>query len=104
MVAGCGANASLPLRGVRAVAHARGSWPALHGRRDRGGGPQHLAILSQPPGSVRGTMRVTIQGETIDSHFGLQGTAEQVERRPRHRAAGWGGGERTPVPTTTVFA
>ena len=46
--------------------------------RCSGGGPQHLAILSQPPGSVRGTMRITIQGETIDSHFGLQGTAEQV--------------------------
>ena len=50
-----------------------------------GGGPQHLAILSQPPGSVRGTMRITIQGETIDSHFGLQGTAEQV-----HGWVGWG--------------
>jgi len=52
--------------------------PFNDGRVCSGGGPQHLAILSQPPGSVRGTMRVTIQGETIDSHFGLQGTAEQV--------------------------
>ena len=53
----------------------------FHGRGGtvgRGGGPQHLAILSQPPGSVDGTMRVTIQGETIDTHFGLQGTASQT--------------------------
>jgi len=37
-----------------------------------------LAILSQPPGSVQGAMRVTIQGETIDTHFGLPGTASQT--------------------------
>ena len=56
----------------------------FHGRGGsvgRGGGPQHLAILSQPPGSVAGRMRVTIQGETIDSHFGLIGTAEQTLER-----------------------
>ena len=44
----------------------------FHGRGGsvaRGGGPQHLAILSQPPGSVRGTLRVTIQGETIHKFF-----------------------------------
>jgi len=29
----------------------------------RGGGPTHLAIQSQPPGSVQGTIRVTEQGE-----------------------------------------
>lgn len=32
------------------------------------GGPQHLAILSQPAGSVQGKMRITIQGETIDRY------------------------------------
>ncbi len=32
----------------------------------RGGGPQHLAILSQPPGSVQHHLRLTIQGETIE--------------------------------------
>ena len=30
-----------------------------------------LAILSQPPGSVAGTIRVTEQGEMIDAKFGL---------------------------------
>jgi len=56
----------------------------FHGRGGtvgRGGGPQHLAVLSQPPGSILGTMRVTIQGETIDTHFGLQGTASQTIER-----------------------
>lgn len=28
--------------------------------------PQHLAILSQPNGTIRGRMRITIQGEIID--------------------------------------
>lgn len=47
----------------------------FHGRGGtvgRGGGPQHLAILSQPPGSVGGSMRITIQGETAWQHFGLE--------------------------------
>jgi phosphoenolpyruvate carboxylase len=46
----------------------------FHGRGGtigRGGGPIHLAILSQPPGSVSGRLRVTIQGETMDGFFGL---------------------------------
>lgn len=32
----------------------------------RGGGPAHLAVMSQPPGSVDGSLRVTVQGETIE--------------------------------------
>jgi phosphoenolpyruvate carboxylase len=46
----------------------------FHGRGGtigRGGGPIYLAILSQPPGSVDGRLRVTIQGETIETLFGL---------------------------------
>ena len=31
-----------------------------------------MAILSQPPESVNGSMRVTIQGETVEQHFGLR--------------------------------
>ena len=46
----------------------------FHGRGGsvgRGGGPTHLAIQSQPPGSVDGTLRVTEQGEMIQAQFGL---------------------------------
>src|SRR6185295_12358364 len=37
----------------------------------RGGGPTHLAIRSQPPGSIAGRLRVTEQGEMIQAKFGL---------------------------------
>jgi phosphoenolpyruvate carboxylase len=46
----------------------------FHGRGGsvgRGGGPTHLAIRSQPPGSIDGRLRVTEQGETIQAQFGL---------------------------------
>jgi phosphoenolpyruvate carboxylase len=50
----------------------------FHGRGGsvgRGGGPTSLAIQSQPPGSVDGTLRVTEQGEMIQAKFGLPGIA-----------------------------
>ena len=50
----------------------------FHGRGGsvgRGGGPTSLAIQSQPPGSVDGTLRVTEQGEMIQAKFGLAGVA-----------------------------
>jgi phosphoenolpyruvate carboxylase len=45
----------------------------FHGRGGtvgRGGGPTHLAILSQPPDTINGSLRVTIQGEVIEHSFG----------------------------------
>jgi phosphoenolpyruvate carboxylase len=47
----------------------------FHGRGGsvgRGGGPTYLAIQSQPPGSIQGTLRVTEQGEMLSAHFGLE--------------------------------
>jgi len=46
----------------------------FHGRGGsvgRGGGPTHLALQSQPPGSIDGTLRVTEQGEMLQALFGL---------------------------------
>ena len=46
----------------------------FHGRGgsiSRGGGPTYLAIQSQPPGSVKGRLRATEQGEMIQAQFGL---------------------------------
>ncbi len=60
---------------VVAACHARGVRVTLfHGRGGsvgRGGGPTHLAIQAQPPGSIDGTLRVTEQGEMLQALFGL---------------------------------
>ena len=50
----------------------------FHGRGGsigRGGGPTHLAIQSQPPGSIDGRLRVTVQGEMIEAQLGLRDIA-----------------------------
>lgn len=50
----------------------------FHGRGGsigRGGGPTYLAIQSQPPGSLMGTLRSTEQGEMVQAKFGLAQTA-----------------------------
>jgi phosphoenolpyruvate carboxylase len=53
----------------------------FHGRGGtvgRGGGPQHLAILSQPPKTINRYLRVTIQGEVMEQDFGLPGLATKT--------------------------
>jgi len=50
----------------------------FHGRggsASRGGAPSYEAILSQPAGSVNGSLRVTEQGEVIRSKFSPEGVA-----------------------------
>jgi phosphoenolpyruvate carboxylase len=50
----------------------------FHGRGGsvgRGGGPTHLALRSQPPGSIDGTLRVTEQGEMLQALFGFSDIA-----------------------------
>jgi len=52
----------------------------FHGRGGtvgRGGGPANRAILSQPPGSVTGSFRITEQGEMIRFKFGMPTVAKQ---------------------------
>jgi len=45
------------------------------GTVSRGGGKTHRAILAEPRGAVNGHLRVTEQGEVINSKYGLRGTA-----------------------------
>jgi len=50
----------------------------FHGRGgtvSRGGGKLTRAVLSAPPGSVRGSLRVTEQGEVISTNYGLRAIA-----------------------------
>ena len=43
--------------------HGRGGSPS------RGGGLSHAAILAQPPDTVHGRIRITVQGETISARY-----------------------------------
>jgi phosphoenolpyruvate carboxylase len=52
----------------------------FHGRGGsvgRGGGPSAQAVLAQPPGTVKGRLRLTEQGEMISRRFGDQPTARR---------------------------
>ena len=53
----------------------------FHGRGGtmaRGGGPANRAILAQPPGTVDGRIRITVQGEVINARY------SQVDIANRH--------------------
>ena len=70
---------------AEACRHYEVALTLFHGRGGtvaRGGGPTHRAILSQPPGSVEGRIRITEQGEVIEEHYGhpaiVQRHLEQV--------------------------
>ena len=56
----------------------------FHGRGGtiaRGGGPANRAILAQPPGSVDGRIRITVQGEVInDRYFHPEIAERQLEQ------------------------
>ena len=56
----------------------------FHGRGGsigRGGGPQHLAMLSQPAGSITGSYRVTVQGEQIQAFLTSRAVAVNTFQR-----------------------
>jgi phosphoenolpyruvate carboxylase len=63
---------------VRVATEAGVEFSFFHGRGgsvSRGGAPTHRAIAAQPPGTIRGRMRLTEQGEVVSFKFGYEDAA-----------------------------
>jgi len=79
----------------------------FHGRGGaigRGGGPSHRAIRAQPERALRGRLRVTEQGETINTRYGRRDIAERDLEQVISAVLLSGLAERAPVPKDELKA
>ncbi len=79
----------------------------FHGRGGaigRGGGPSHRAIRAQPERALRGRLRVTEQGETINTRYGRRDIAERDLEQVISAVLLSGLAERTPISKSELKA
>jgi phosphoenolpyruvate carboxylase len=79
----------------------------FHGRGGaigRGGGPAHDTIRAQPERALRGRLRVTEQGETINTRYSNRDVAQRDIEQSVSAVLLSGLGERTPVPRAELAA
>jgi phosphoenolpyruvate carboxylase len=83
---------------ILTIFHGRG------GAIGRGGGPSHRAILAQPERALRGRLRVTEQGETINARYGRLEIAERDLEQVLSAVLLTGLAEQKPVPKDELVA
>jgi phosphoenolpyruvate carboxylase len=83
---------------ILTIFHGRG------GAIGRGGGPSHRAILAQPERALRGRLRVTEQGETINARYGRLEIAERDLEQVLSAVLLAGLAERKPLPKEELMA